>query len=280
MASILDLIRKLLGGKPHQQKTRQQPTQRRTQERKPSPPTRRRPATMATRPQTTRYPTPSSKPNPKTSPTDATIIAGTNKRNYKDVDQYLEKVQEKINRLAEEFAMGSINREQFQELFEHYQRERTTIQNWKDSTASAGNWQDISNEGKSIVIRTKHTAKVQGYAIYANESGMPLTTIGDFDIDPDLAIPMLSSYRSATKEIFGGQMDSTKIEGGKWVCFVPGELTTMLALFTREPAERQLNIMKDLHRLFEKANRRHLAQEPINPDLLAFPHSSYLGRLQ
>jgi hypothetical protein len=235
---------------------------------------------MSTRPQTTRHPTSASKQNSHSAAKDATIIAGTNKRNYRDVDQYLKRVQEKINRLAEEFANGSINREQFQELFEHYQRERTTIQNWKDSTATAGNWQDISNEGKSIVIRTKHTAKVQGYAIYANESGMPLTTIGDFDIDPDLAVPMLSSYRSATKEIFGGEMDSTKIEGGKWICFVPGELTTMLALFTREPADRQLNIMKDLHRLFEKANRRHLSNEPINPDLLAFPHSSYLGRLQ
>lgn len=217
---------------------------------------------------------------PESSPTDATVIAGTNSRNYRDVDEYLERIQTKVNRLAEEFAQGVINREQFQQLFEHYQRERTAIQNWKDSTAAAGDWKDISNEGKSIVIRSKHTAKVLGYAIYANESGMPLTTIGDFDIDPDLAVPMLSSYRSATKEIFGGEMRSTEIEGGKWLCFVPGGITTMLALFTREPAARQLNMMEDLHRLFEKANRRHLASAPIDPDALAFPHASYLGRLQ
>jgi hypothetical protein len=275
MASIVDFIRDLLGAGSRQQ------TPRQTQNHRPTAqPTKRQGSTLSTRPQTTRRPMPSSNTNHKPLPTDTTLIAGTSKRNYRDVDQYLDKVQEKINRLAEEFAMGSINREQFQELFEHYQRERTAIQNWKDSTSAAGNWQDLSNEGKSIVIRTKHTAKVQGYAIYANDSGMPLTTIGDFDIDPDLAVPMLSSYRSATKEIFGGEMDSTKIEGGKWICFVPGEMTTMLALFTREPAERQLNIMKDLHRLFEKANRRHLAQDYINPDMLAFPHSSYLGRLQ
>ncbi len=215
-----------------------------------------------------------------TSPTDATLITGTNSRNYGDADEYLERIQQKINRLAEEFAQGNINREQFQQLFEHYQHERTAIRNWKDSTASAGDWKDISNEGRSIVIRTRHTAKVLGYAIYANESGMPLTTIGDFDIDPDLAVPMLSSYRSATKEIFGGEMRSTEIEGGKWLCFVPGGSTTMLALFTREPAARQLKTMEDLHRLFEKANRRHLASTPIDPDALAFPHASYLGRLQ
>ncbi|MFP3854566.1 MAG: hypothetical protein ACLFWD_09765, partial [Anaerolineales bacterium] len=243
-------------------------------------PTRERPIPNQTRPQTTRPPRRASKPNAHTASTDETIIAGTGKRNYHDVDQYLERIQGKINKLAEEFANGSINREQFQRLFEHYQRERTAIQNWKESTESAGNWQDISNEGKSIVIRSKHTAKVLGYAIYVNDSGMPLTTIGDFELDPDLAVPMLSSYRSATKEIFGGEMRSTEIEGGNWLCFVPGEDTTMLALFTREPAARQLSIMEDLHRLFEKANRRHLAQDPINPGVLAFPHSSYLGRLQ
>jgi len=233
----------------------------------------------STRPQTTRPPQARKLFTPRPGPTDATLISGTDQHHYHDVEEYLQRVQEKVNRLAEEFANGNLNREQFQQLFEHYQRERTTIQNWRDSTASAGDWQDLSNEGKSIVIRTKHTAKVLGYAIYVNESGMPLTTIGDFEIDPDLAVPMLSSYRSATKEIFGGEMRSTQIEGGKWLCFVPGELTTMLALFTLEPAARQLSIMEDLHRLFEKANRRHLSSPPINPDELAFPHASYLGRL-
>jgi hypothetical protein len=232
-----------------------------------------------TRPQTTRPPQVHRFDPDPPGASDATLISGTDQHHYKDVDEYLQRLQEKVNRLAEEFASGSINREQFQQLFEHYQRERTAIQNWRDSTTTAGNWKDLSNEGKSIVIRTKNTAKVLGYAIYENESGMPLTTIGEFDIDPDLAVPMLSSYRTAAKEIFGGEMRSTEIEGGKWLCFVPGELTTMLALFTLEPATRQLAIMEDLHRLFEKANRRHLSTPPINPDELAFPHASYLGRL-
>jgi hypothetical protein len=197
-----------------------------------------------------------------------------------EAESYLERVQEKISKLAEEFASGTINRDQFQQLFDHYQRERNAIQNWMSTAALSDDWKDISNEGKSIVIRTKHTAKVLGYAIYENESGMPLNTIGDFEIDPALAVPMLSSYRAATKEIFGGEMRSTQIEGGKWLCFVPGRATTMLALFNTEPAGRQLEIMEDLHRLFEQANRRHLVQQPIDIDQLAFPHTSFLGRLQ
>lgn len=197
-----------------------------------------------------------------------------------EAQDYLGRVQEKINKLAEEFASGAINRDQFQQLFDHYQRERNAIRNWMNTAALSDDWKDISNEGKSIVIRSQHTAKVLGYAIYENDSGMPLNTIGDFEIDPALAVPMLSSYRTATKEIFGGDMRSTQIEGGKWLCFVPGNSTTMLALFNTEPAARQLEIMEDLHRLFEQANRRHLSHLPIDIDQLAFPHNSFLGRLQ
>lgn len=274
MASFSDLIRRLLSGETEE---RNRTSNQRAHSSRLS---QTRPHSAQTKAQTRRSPSSSNSSPSPSRPTDATLISGTDQRNYKDVDEYLERIQAKINRLAEEFASGTVNREQFQQLFEHYQRERTTIQNWRDSTAAAGDWQDISNEGNSIVIRSQHTAKVLGYAIFTNEAGLPLTTIGDFDIDPDLAVPMLSSYRSATKEIFGGEMRSTEIEGGKWLCFVPGESTTMLALFTREPARRQLKIMEDLHRLFEKANRRHLRARRINPDVLAFPHASYLGRLQ
>ncbi|MDX1599995.1 MAG: hypothetical protein R3191_00620 [Anaerolineales bacterium] len=282
MGSLLDLIRRLFGSPSEQNASRRPQPSTASNQRSQAAPTRR--SAAPTRRAPTHTPaTSSNQAEQSVDPKAKTLLTRRPREEAdgdQDADEYLERIDKKINKLAEEFAEGTVNREQFQQLFEHYQRERTAIQNWKDSAEARGDWQDISSEGKSIVIRSKHTAKVLGYAIYANESGMPLTTIGDFDIDPDLAVPMLSSYRSATKEIFGGEMRSTEIEGGKWLCFVPGSSTTMLALFTREPAARQLKIMEDLHRLFEKANRRHLAEAPIDPQTLAFPHASYLGRLQ
>ncbi len=107
---------------------------------------------------------------------------------------------------------------------------------------------------------------------------MPLSTLGQFELDPALLIPMLSSYRAATREIFGAGMRSTEIEGGCWLCFVPGELTTMLAIFTVEPAARQLAFLEELHRLFERANRRTLSERPADPAQLIFPHEYYLGK--
>jgi hypothetical protein len=177
--------------------------------------------------------------------------------------EYLSRVQAKITRLAEEFAAGSINRAQFNELFEHYQRERRTIEAWIESSPDRDDWRKASTEGKSVIIRKRYTAGVLGYAIYENDSGMPLNTIGQFEIDPTLAVPMLSSFRSATAEIFGGGMQSTQIEGGRWMCFVPGELTTLGPL-PPNPPPRLKSIITPV---FEQANRLSpvAAREPRRP---------------
>lgn len=194
----------------------------------------------------------------------------------KQAEDYLKRLQAKINQLADDFAEGTINRDQFQKLYEHYQRERRGVENLLNADTSDTEFKSAINEGQSMVIRKQHIARAIGYSIYENASGMPITTLGHFELDPALVIPMLSSFRAATQEIFGAGLRSTAIEGGRWLCFVPGELTTLLALFSTEPAQKQLDYLEDLHRLFEKANRRHLMQSPVTPASLLFPHEFFL----
>lgn len=193
-------------------------------------------------------------------------------------EQYLQRLQQKVNQLAEDFAEGAINREQFQRLYEHYQRERRAVENLLQADSSDEALRAAIGEGQSVVIRRQHVARAQGYAIYENDSGMPVTTLGKFELDPALVVPMLSSFRAAAKEIFGQGIRSTAIEGGRWLCFVPGELTTLLALFTTEPAQKQMDYIEDLHRLFEKANRHKLTRVPVDPAGLLFPHEFFLKK--
>ena len=195
-------------------------------------------------------------------------------------EEYLERVQEKINKLAEEFASGEINRTQFQELYEHYRREQQTVKRYLEMAPDSEEWREATTEGKSVVIRQKNVAKVIGYTVYDNESGMPLSTIGEFKIEAELAVPMLSSYRAATKEIFGAGMQSTQIEGGQWLAYMPGDFTTLMTLFSTDPASEQLESLEELHLLFERANRTLLGNPPVDPDELVFPHKYFLGRHQ
>ena len=191
---------------------------------------------------------------------------------------YLERVQTKINDMAEEFANGAINRLQFQELYEHYRREQQTIKRYLEMSPDSEEWKSATSEGKSVVIRQQNVAKVLGHSVYDNESGMPLNTIGEFEIEADLAVPMLSSYRSATKEIFGAEMSKTAIEGGRWLSYVPGEFTTLMTLFSTDPAPQQLESLEELHGLFERANRTLLSNQPVDPDELVFIQQFFLGR--
>lgn len=192
--------------------------------------------------------------------------------------QFLDKLQEKIGRLADDFAQGTINQQQFQKLYAHYQREMRAVETLIATDQKQSEWGDAFAEGESVLIRQQHAAKAKGYAIYENSSGMPLSTLGKFEVDPALFVPMLSSFRSATAEIFGGNMQATAIEGGRWLCFVPGQLTTMMAIFSAEPASRQLDFLEQLHSLFEKANRALLANPPVEPSELVFPHEHFLGK--
>jgi hypothetical protein len=191
---------------------------------------------------------------------------------------YLEKVRSKTSRLAEDFNAGIINRDQFQHLFTHYQQEIRNVEGLMEFSPTTQQWREVITEGESMLIRRKHLARAEGYAIFLTDSGMPLSTLGRFELDPALFVPMLSAYRSATKEIFGSGIRSTAIEGGRWLCFVPGVYTTMLAVFTAEPAGKQLQLLEELHRLFERANRRQLSAGQSDPNKLIFPHEYFLGQ--
>jgi hypothetical protein len=192
-----------------------------------------------------------------------------------DARDYIDKVRRKIDKLVSDFAKRKINSAQFQELYSHYQLEIRRVEAvaavWPDE------WKDAAREGESLVIRKKHMATATAYAIYENDSGLPLAILGSFKLDPALVIPMLSSYHSATREIFGAGMRLTEIEGGQRLCFVQGTYSTLLAVFNNEPIAGQLEYLDKLHRDFEGANQPVLASKPIEADKLIFPHRYFLG---
>jgi hypothetical protein len=194
-----------------------------------------------------------------------------------EAEAYLDRVQAKLHKLAEDFNAGTINRAQFQNLYIHYQREIRNVEELIEAAPASEGWKNAVTEGHSVLIRRQHVARAKGYAVFENDSGMPVSTLGRFELDPALLVPMLSSYRSATQEIFGAGTRSTEMEDGRWLCFVPGEFTTMLAVFTTEPAGKQLLFLEELHRHFEQANRRHLAKRPLDRKDLLFPHEYFLG---
>jgi hypothetical protein len=190
--------------------------------------------------------------------------------------EYLARVYAKMSQLVEDFAQGKVNRAQFHQLYTHYERQITTIGQMLAESRQPEEWRSVASEGESILIRQQHQAHAVGFAIYDNASGMPIETLGEFTLDTALIIPLLSSYRSAAAEIFRAGMRNTELENGQWLCFVPGQHTTLLSVFTLEPAEQQLRVLERMHQHFEQANKDALASGRADPATLALPFLSIL----
>lgn len=181
-----------------------------------------------------------------------------------------------MSKLVQEFASGVINRTQFHKLYDRYQRQIMAVAQLIAESDPAI-WRDaISDNEDTMHIKKRLTAKAVGMCVYDNKSGMPIETLGEFAIDAELIVPMLSSYRSAAVEIFQAGMRSTEMENGQWLCFVPGSFTTLIALFSLEPSENQLKMIERMHRDFEAANKDALEGGHVDPKKLAYPFYSFV----
>jgi hypothetical protein len=192
--------------------------------------------------------------------------------------EFIAQVHQKMSKLVQEFANGAINRTQFHRLYDRYQRQIMTVAQLI-TEADPATWQDAINETEDTLhLKKRLTAKAVGMSVYSNKSGMPIETLGEFAIEPELIVPMLSSYRSAAAEIFRAGMRSTEMENGQWLCFVPGSYTTLIALFSLEPSDNQLEMVERMHQDFENANKAALEAGHVDPEKLAYPFYSFVQR--
>jgi hypothetical protein len=111
-----------------------------------------------------------------------------------EAQTYLQRTREKIQELAHRFADGGLNRKQFEDLYTYYQNEIQRLEFFINENPLAEDWKNVISEGQSVMIRRKSAARLVGYSIYENHSGMPLRTAGDFGVDPALFVPMLYAY--------------------------------------------------------------------------------------
>jgi hypothetical protein len=189
---------------------------------------------------------------------------------------YLGRLRAKMEKIAKDFAEGQLSQPQFEKLYAHYQAERANIELLMQTFPDGDEWKSAVTDGHSIAIRRRYQAIVIAYAIYDNEASLPLYTFGDFQMESELVVGMLSSFRSASNEIFGAGLRKTEVEDGKVLYFLPGQYTTLLALYSSEPPSTQLRILEEVHRHFEIANIEALQRGGAQPSQLVFPHRPVL----
>jgi len=178
----------------------------------------------------------------------------------------LGQLEAKLDRTVQDLADGIINRAQFENLYRHYQNQRRMLQGLL--AEGSGQVPGSLTTGESMIIRQKYAAKVLAFAVYDNESSVPLHT--------NLVVGFLSGFRSAAAEILGAGAAKAEAEDGKVLCYVPGQYSTLIVLYSSDPAEVDEQSLRQTHLHFETLNEVLLKQRPIPAKKLFFNYDLVL----
>lgn len=196
--------------------------------------------------------------------------------------EFIAKTRAKMNTLVEEFAAGKLNREQFHQLYDRYQAQISGVQAVLYET-DPSKWSDLLDDEHTYAIRKRLMAKAIGMAIYNDQNGTLLETLGDFSVDP-LKISQLILQLTPTeakKESVTPEEAYPKlvVEIGKddvWVMLTKGQYTTVVVIFSREPTTDQQETITQLLQDFERANGSYFLRPTVVADDLAIPFRAFI----
>lgn len=196
------------------------------------------------------------------------------KNPYQEVETQIKVVEDKLDQTVQDLADGLINRAQFENLYRHYQNQRRGLRGLLQQAGNP-NLQNVAS-GESLVIRERFAAKVQAYAVYDNVTSLPLRTVGQFPLESELVVGFFSGFRSAIAEIMGTGARKAITDDGKVLIYVPGQKTTLIVLYSSEPADIESLSLRQAHEHFEKINAGVLANPPVQESQLIFNYDMFL----
>lgn len=182
---------------------------------------------------------------------------------------FREEVQRKIQNLLAEFSEGKISRDQFNIIYERYHNQLALA-------SSAGLETDANVD--TFLIREATTGKAIGLGVYHHRSGTVVETIGQFDISPDVMAPVLNEFSMSMEAEDWIEPRVVRAAGGLWLVFTARDYTTVITVFQNEPSPQQVRDLERLHHDFERANRRFLAADDVDPSKLGFPFIGFIRK--
>lgn len=185
----------------------------------------------------------------------------------------LERLRQKMARVAEEYAQGKLNRAQFHAIYQRYQEQRDITEAMLQRDPKTGAWHNVVQPGLTGFLRKHFEAQVISYSIYHIVRQQLIVRTGRFQLPETQVTPILGRLQ---KLIASAQQPPRiarrKLKDDRFVVLAPGMLTVSIVVFSIEPAVAQLEMIQDMHRDFERANQQLLQQERFNPREMVFPH--------
>lgn len=182
----------------------------------------------------------------------------------------LDNLRQKMEVVANEFAQGKINRAQFNAIYGRYSEQRTIIERLMQRNPQNEAWKQAAAQGHTSFLREHFEARLQFYLVYQHTVAVPLMMGGKQQPNMEPIGQVLKSLWSMAKPPKVG-LARKDMGSGNWLVLALGEFAVTLAMFTLEPSTTQMNLVRDLHADFERANRSALERGTRSLDRFVFP---------
>jgi hypothetical protein len=186
----------------------------------------------------------------------------------------IEVLRQKMAAISEEYASGKINRAQFDAIYLRYQERRQITERMIERDPDTGAWRSVVEPGYTGFLRQYYEAKVESYAIYHIARRAQIVRTGHVQIPEEQMTPILNRLYEVWESQETHEMIPAYrvLQDKRWVFFIPGEYSLAVVIFSLEPATAQIEMVKDIHTDFERANVQMLRTANYDLKQMVFPH--------
>lgn len=185
-------------------------------------------------------------------------------------DQALEVLRRKMERVANEYAAGKLNRAQFNAIYGRYSEQRTIIERLIERNPNNRAWQQVAAPGHTSFLMDHFAARILYYVVYQINAPALLMMGGQQQPDMSHIEPVVRTLLRMPERPRTG-LARKSLGSGQWLVLALGEFTVTMVMFMLEPSAAQLNRIRDLHADFERANRQAFLRDTRSLDKMVFP---------
>ena len=179
-------------------------------------------------------------------------------------------VEDKIERVLDEFAGGDISREHFDIVYGRYSRQLAIAEEAIEK-GELEELKQVMNEIPTMALRAAIRGKALCMLVIHHLKLNTIRTFGEYELEDQYLTPIMEQLKSRVAMELSDYTDVQKLISNSWVIVCSLEHTTLVTLFRNEPSAKQVQELERRHRDFESANRNILNIADPDPDTLVYP---------
>lgn len=187
-------------------------------------------------------------------------------------EEALIRLREKMSAIVAEYASGELNRAQFEAVYARYSEQRDITERLLMRDPQSQAWESVIRPGHTGYLMARYAAHVISYAIYDLKTADQVMVTGPIQLQHEQIEAILARLTYIIETRGNPGPTHKELRDDRCVLFVPGDLTTAVVIYTREPAKVQIDRVSDIHSDFERANIHALRQGDFSAGRLVFPH--------